>query len=365
MTSVALPCDDKRNVLGDVPGKSAVRNPRFSRDVGTWRLPVGERPSGAWERSTSAPNQSSGRTPVDRIDVTGAGQLPGDLRGAIAALGNFDGLHLGHQEVIGRAVALARQRGVAAVVATFDPHPVRHFKPNCAGFALTTFDQRRRMLSGMGIDAVIAFAFDADLAKVTPAQFVHGYLGELGGVVTGTGFAFGHRRSGCVEVLAGLARDRSIASDAVGPVLLGSEMVSSTRVRTALRAGNCAEAARLLTRPFAVEGLIRSGQRPDRVGGPSRASLELDDYLQPRSGTYAVRAWTDDGGSLRGTARLDAPSESNPQPKLELFIIGLAEPDVGRRLIVELMNRQCDAAERGDEHPRHLRASAPTRNPPL
>ncbi len=361
MTSVARARGGRHGGPGDVPG-NGVRHVRFGRNLGPWRVPIDDRSSKAWDRRPSTLAHASGCTPVDRIDVTCGGRLPADLRGAVAALGNFDGLHLGHQEVIARAVAMAHQRGVAAIVATFDPHPVRHFKPGCAGFALTTFDQRRRMLSGMGVDAVVAFAFDDDLARITPAAFVHGYLGELGGVVTGTGFAFGHRRSGCVEILAYLARERGMATDAVGPVMLETEMVSSTRVRAALRHGDCAEATRLLTRPFAVEGVIRTGQRPGQARGPSRASLELGDYLRPRSGTYAVRAWTDEGGALRGTARLDAPNGYDPQPKLELFLAGLAEPDAGRRLTVELIARLHHAAE-CDDHPSGQRASAPTRNP--
>ena len=123
--------------------------------------------------------------------VTGGESLPAHLRGAVIALGNFDGFHLGHQAVVGRAVETARRRGCPAIVATFDPHPVRYFKPDAPPFRLTSLDQRERLFAGAGADAMMVFAFNARLANVTAEDFVREWLADASGVVTGSDFTFG------------------------------------------------------------------------------------------------------------------------------------------------------------------------------
>ena len=123
---------------------------------------------------------------MQRLD--GGSVVPAALRAGIVALGNFDGFHLGHQAVVGRAVERARAEGRPALVATFDPHPVRHFRPDTAPFRLTTLDQRERLFTEAGADAMLVFAFDAVLANVTAQEFVTQWLGEqigASGVVTG------------------------------------------------------------------------------------------------------------------------------------------------------------------------------------
>ncbi len=112
------------------------------------------------------------------------------------ALGNFDGVHFGHQAVIGRAVRVARERGAATIAATFDPHPVRHFKPGVDEFNLTTLSQRRRLLGAAGVDAMMVFHFDGALAGATPEEFVQVWLAQAGAVVTGADFSFGRERAG-------------------------------------------------------------------------------------------------------------------------------------------------------------------------
>ena len=149
---------------------------------------------------------------MERLDE--GAPVPQRYRGGIVALGNFDGFHLGHQAVIGRAVALARARGVPALVATFDPHPVRYFKPDLPPFRLTTLDQRARLFAAAGADAMVVFGFDAALAGLTAQAFVDerliGNLG-VGGVVTGADFTFGKARGGNVAVLAALGQANGFA----------------------------------------------------------------------------------------------------------------------------------------------------------
>jgi riboflavin kinase/FMN adenylyltransferase len=245
--------------------------------------------------------------------------LPDAWRGAIIALGNFDGFHLGHQSVAGAAVEWARAEGRPAIIATFDPHPVRHFVPDAPPFRLTTLDQREALFAAAGADATLVFHFDAALAATTAADFVGRLLVDrLGaaGVVTGEDFTFGKARSGNVGVLAQLGPDLGLRTRAVGPVLTGGEVISSSRIREALVSGDPATATRLMTRPFAVRGPVQHGDKVGRTIGFPTANLALDQYLRPRYGIYAVTARLPDGGLLKGAANLGVRPMFDPPKEL-------------------------------------------------
>jgi riboflavin kinase/FMN adenylyltransferase len=242
---------------------------------------------------------------MQRLD--GSAAVPDALRGGIVALGNFDGFHKGHQAVVARAVSRARAEGRPALVATFDPHPVRFFKPDLPPFRLTTLDQRERLFAEAGADAMLVFHFGAELAQVTAPDFVTDYLvSRIGaaGVVTGEDFTFGKARGGNVELLKILGQANRLSVDAVAPVDEDGEPVSSSRVREALEAGDCATAARLLTRPFAIEGVVARGDGRGRELGYPTANIALDRYQRPRFGVYAVRGRLADGKVLDGAANL-------------------------------------------------------------
>lgn len=294
-------------------------------------------PPAALPRSVPRPCFPAGATPRSIARVRGGDTLPPHLRGAIMALGNFDGFHLGHQAVAALAAKLARERGVAAIVATFDPHPVKHFRPGSAPFQLSTLDQRQRLLADAGIDAFMVFAFDGALAQVAPEVFVDHWLRDVGGVVTGENFRFGHRRVGDVALLAALGKARGLACETLGPVMLGDDLVSSTRIRAAVRAGGCAAAARLLGRPFAIEGVLRPGRRLDPALTCPTASIDMGDYLAPRRGAYVVRARLADSRILGGSAYLAPPASVATDQRLELFLVDLREDDFGKRVEVELI----------------------------
>jgi riboflavin kinase / FMN adenylyltransferase len=203
--------------------------------------------------------------------------VPQALRGAIMALGNFDGFHQGHQAVVREAVEWARGEGRPAIVATFDPHPVRHFAPHVPPFRLTTLDQREELFAEAGADAMLVFHFDEALAETTAEDFVRRLLGEhigAAGVVTGEDFTFGKGRGGDVGVLHEVGATVGIGHRAVGPVLDGGRPVSSSRIRDALKAGECDEAARLLTRPFAVRAEVIHGDKRGREIGYPTANME-------------------------------------------------------------------------------------------
>ena len=249
--------------------------------------------------------------------------VPDPLRGAIIALGNFDGFHLGHQEVVRAAVEWARGDGRPVIVATFDPHPVRFFRPDTPPFRLTTLDQRQELFAAAGADAMMVFHFDAPFAANTAEDFVvkllHDRFGAAG-VVTGEDFTFGKGRSGNLAVLHDLGARAGIAARSVGPVMLGDEVVSSSRIREALREGDCAAAERLLTRPFAIRGLVQHGDKRGRTIGYPTANLDIGTYLRPRYGIYAVTGRLPDGTVLNGAASIGIrPTFEPPRELLEPY----------------------------------------------
>lgn len=254
---------------------------------------------------------------IPRLD--GNAPIPPEFRGGVVALGNFDGVHAGHQAVISAAVAEARQRGVPALVATFDPHPVRHFQPDAAPFRLTTLDQRQRYLAEAGADAMIVFSFGDRLASVTAEEFVTQWLGgHLGvtGVVTGEDFTFGKGRGGNIAVLKALGAAQGITAQAVGAVSDAGGPISSSRIREALKAGDCETATRLLTRPFAVAGEVAHGDKNGRKLGFPTANVDMGTYLRPRYGIYAVRGRLADGRVVDGAANLGIRPTFDPPKEL-------------------------------------------------
>ena len=267
--------------------------------------------------------------------------VPETLRGAILALGNFDGFHLGHQAVVGRAVQRGAHERRPVLVATFDPHPVRYFKPDAAPFRLTSLDQRERLFAQAGADAMLVFGFDGALAATTAEDFVGTLLANrigAGGVVTGEDFTFGARRAGNAQVLAELGRRAGIVAETVGAVALGGEPVSSSRVRAALMDGDPGAATRLLTRPFAIEGVVGHGDKRGRTLGYPTANVSLGPYLRPKYGIYAVRVTLDDGSEHAGVASLGIrPSFDPPMEMLETFIFDWSGDLYGRTIEVALV----------------------------
>lgn len=277
---------------------------------------------------------------MERFD--GGAPVPERFRGGIVALGNFDGFHLGHQAVVGRAVAEARAAGRPALVATFDPHPVRYFKPDAAPFRLTTLDQRERLFAAAGADAMVVFTFDAALAGLSAADFVgERLLANIGaaGVVTGDDFTFGHKRGGTVGVLATLGREHGFSVATVGAVNAEGEAVSSSRIRALLQAGDPAGAAALLTRPFAIEGVVQHGDKRGRTIGYPTANIALGSYLRARYGIYAVRGRLADGRVLNGAANLGIrPTFDPPKELLEAYFFDFAEDLYGQTIEVALID---------------------------
>jgi len=273
--------------------------------------------------------------------LSSSAPMPPDMRGAVIALGNFDGFHRGHQAVVGRAVARARDEGKPAIVATFDPHPARFFRPNQPYFRLTTIPQRARLFAQAGVDATLVLDFNAALAALSPQAFVADELvGRFGAaaVVTGEDFTFGKARAGTAPMLAELGAAHNMAAETVAPVTDADGVISSSRIRVALHEGDCATATRLLTRPFTIEGVVVHGDKRGRELGFPTANMELANYLRPRYGIYAVRARLGDGRVLDGVANLGVrPSFDPPKELLEPYFFDFDGDLYGRTIEVGLI----------------------------
>ncbi len=271
--------------------------------------------------------------------------IPQALRGGIVALGNFDGFHLGHQAVVGRAVQRGAHERKPVIVATFDPHPVRHFRPDTPPFRLTSLDQRQRLFAAAGADAMLVFEFNAVLAATTAEDFVAELLAErigASGVVTGEDFTFGKARGGNADVLRELGAAHGIFAETVGAVALDGVAVSSSRIREALKSADPGTATKLLTRPFAVEGVVIHGDKRGKGLGYPTANVELGPYQRPAYGIYAVRVRLDangkDGGSEHdGVASLGTrPMFDPPTELLEAVLFDWDGDLYGRTIEVAL-----------------------------
>jgi riboflavin kinase/FMN adenylyltransferase len=272
--------------------------------------------------------------------LTLAGGVPDTLRGSVVALGNFDGFHLGHQAVVARAVARAFHERRPVIVATFDPHPVRHFKPDVPPFRLSTLDQRERLFAHAGADAMLVFEFDSSLAAMDAEQFVAKVLAQrigAAGIITGDDFTFGKGRTGDVALLKRVGQAHGLAAEAVSQVLVDGTRASSGRVRDALIAGDAATATRMLSRPYAIEGVVQPGDRRGRELGYPTANLTLGDYQRPRYGIYAVRVTLDDGTEHPGVASLGVrPTFEPPTELLEAHLFDASHDLYGRKIEVAL-----------------------------
>ncbi|OIR07925.1 riboflavin biosynthesis protein RibF [mine drainage metagenome] len=272
-------------------------------------------------------------------------ELPAAVRACVVALGNFDGVHPGHQTVIGTAKALAHELALPAGVMTFEPHPRSVFKPGGAPFRLTPFRIKTRVIEDLGPDFLIMQHFDLAFAAHSAEAFVQEVLvAGLGvrHVVVGYDYEFGKGRSGGVELLSAMAARHGFGLTAVPAVTAGDGHVySSTAIRQALTTGNPREAARLLGRPWEIEGRVEHGDARGRQIGFPTANVEMADYLHPSAGVYAVLAGVDQGGRTEwrpGVANFGRrPTFDKADPLLEVHLFDFDGDLYGRHLRVALM----------------------------
>jgi riboflavin kinase/FMN adenylyltransferase len=268
--------------------------------------------------------------------------LTDELRSGAVAIGNFDGVHLGHARIVERLIARARQVGGPAVVFTFDPHPVQLLRPDLAPPPLTWTDRKAELLARLGVDAVIAYPTDKALLALAPEQFfdsvVRSGLGARA-MVEGSNFYFGHNRSGTIEVLHRLTDEAGIVLEVVEPVVVAGEVVSSSRVRRLVGEGRVAEARALLTEPYRIRGTVVAGAgRGATIGFPT-ANLHGIDTILPAPGVYAGCAQVDKRIWPAAIHIGPNPTFGEQTLKVEVHLIGWQGSLAGRMLEVDFWVR--------------------------
>jgi riboflavin kinase/FMN adenylyltransferase len=211
---------------------------------------------------------------------------------AVVTIGNFDGVHLGHQRILAGVLERARATDLLSAVLTFFPHPARILRPEAAPPLLSTLAQRLAAFESAGMDAAVVLKFDAELAKVSAEDFARLYLVETlqaRAVMVGANFRFGHRQAGDVKLLEELGRRENFEVHVVPPVVTDGVVVSSSAIREALREGRVEEAARLLGRPFTLEGEIRPGTGQGRKLVVPTLNLATEQECLPKTGVYATQ----------------------------------------------------------------------------
>ncbi len=266
-------------------------------------------------------------------------------RGAVVAIGNFDGVHLGHQAVIGEAGRLARALGAPHAVLTFEPHPRQVFRPHDPPFRLTPFRVKSRRIEALGVDLLFTLHFDLAFAARSAEDFVETVLLKgLGArhVVVGYDFVFGHQRRGTPALLEERGATLGFGVTVVDPVAAGSGVrYSSTAIRDHLVAGQPREAAALLGVPWEIEGRVERGDQRGRLIGFPTANLTLDDFLRPAAGVYAVRAGVEQEGRIEwhdAVANLGRrPTFGGSDLRLEAHLFDFTGDLYGRHLRVALI----------------------------
>ena len=263
--------------------------------------------------------------------IKGWKSLPEGDRGASVAMGNFDGVHRGHQQVIALAAKAAGELGAPLGVITFDPHPRVYFRPDEPAFQLMKPDQQARALEAMGVDILYVLPLDAELAGMTDREFAATVLHEgLGARHVAVGFdnSFGKGRTGSPATMQAYGAEMGFGVSVAEPVEdADGEKFSSTHVREALRDGRPEEARRILGRPFAIEGAVQRGRQLGRKLGFPTANVALSDYVIPRFGVYATRTRLPDGRDIPGVANIgiNPTIEGTRAPLLEVWLFDFDE----------------------------------------
>lgn len=265
--------------------------------------------------------------------------LPADARGASVALGNFDGVHLGHASVI--RTAHASRPDIPLAVLTFEPHPREVFRPDDPPFRLTLSAERADALAGLGVDLLYELSFNHDFSLMSAEDFVADVLHHgLGArhIVTGQDFAFGHRQRGDTGFLSARCQALGMGVTLVPPVADSRGPISSTRIRRALQDGYPERATAELGRPWAIRGTVAHGDKRGRTIGFPTANVALGRHLEPARGVYAVMIRLQDGTTYRGVANIGRRPTVNagPESRLEVNLFDFSGDIYGTEITVAL-----------------------------
>ncbi len=264
------------------------------------------------------------------------------LHGGALSIGNFDGVHRGHGQIIERLRFWASQVEGPSIVFTFDPHPVRLLRPELAPPPLTWTERKAELLAEMGVDCLIAYPTDQDLLQLSYNDFfdqiILGHV-KARAIIEGPNFYFGHDRLGDVNALVDLCAASGIQCEIVHPIQSENDLISSTRIRQAIGSGDVESAANLLTKPYRIRGMVVHGaSRGVELGFPT-ANLDAIDTLVPKMGVYAGRAKTNDGFWSAAIHIGPSPTFGEVLPKVEVHLIGFDNTLYGQVMEVEFFER--------------------------
>ncbi len=278
--------------------------------------------------------------------VRGIGELPLDRGPAAVTIGFFDGVHMGHRDVIGRTVRAARDGGFVSVAVTFDRHPREVFSPGREPRLLTTLERKVELVAETGVDALVVLEFTDEFSRWSPDEFVdrvlvHGLFARR--VVVGDNFTFGFRAAGTVPVLRGLGAERGFDVEDAGLLELDGRVVSSTSIREALTLGDLSWPERALGRRFVLDGhVVRGAGRGTGLGWPTANLQTLPRLLLPGEGVYAGRAMHLDSGYRAAVNVGTNPTFGQEPVHLEAFLLDFDGDLVGEPLSIEFWARLRD-----------------------
>ncbi len=261
------------------------------------------------------------------------------------AIGNFDGVHLGHARIVSRLLAAASDCGGPAIVFTFDPHPVRLLRPEETPPPLTWTERKAHLLGELGVDMMIAYPTDEALLNLSARDFFDDIVREqlsARGMVEGPNFVFGHGREGTIDLLRTMTTEAEMTLEIVEPLERDEEFISSSRIRSLIAEGDVERAATMLTRPYRLRGMVTHGMaRGSKLGFPT-ANVNAIDTILPAPGVYAALGYVD-GEPWPAAVNLGPnPTFGDDTLKLEVHLIGWQDPLYGQPLEVDFLRRLRD-----------------------
>ena len=286
-------------------------------------------------------------------------EVPGDFGPCAISIGNFDGVHLGHREILRRVVEIARAEGWKAAALTFDPHPTKLVAPERAPRLLTTLDQRARLLLEQGIDQTLILPFTPEIARLSPEEFVREILVnklKTRAALVGANFHFGHRAAGSAQTLEELGERFSFETEIVQPVVWRGRVISSSEIRRLIWAGKVSQACRMLGRPYALEGVVVRGEGIGSKQTVPTLNLDTQAEVLPKIAVYVTR--TRDRGSSREWPSITnvghRPTFNGHQLSIETYLLSRLEGPAPEEIAVEFLRWVRD--ERKFETPEALKA---------
>lgn len=277
--------------------------------------------------------------------IHAAADLPGAPRRVCAAIGVFDGVHLGHQQVIRQTIADARHHEAVAVVITFDRHPNSVVAPQAVPPAIYSLEQKLAAIASLGTDATLVIPFDREFSERSPESFIEELLAGFGGLrslCVGREFTFGHRRRGNVALLERMGARHDFGVHGLAAVALDGQVVSSTRIRERIQAGDLDAAGQMLGRDYEMIGTVVKGNQLGRTLGFPTANLDVHGLVTPPAGVWAVHAQVG-GRQFRGVANLGfrptVVEAAAPGLRLEVHLFDFNEVIYGAQLSVQFIER--------------------------